>query len=82
VNVAPLIFGLLAAFGVIGFAVGAWAYRRRPARCWAHSLRISLAGAYAGGVLFGFALLDIEAGLAGAPIAALMGALALVFVKG
>jgi|GEM_PF-2447308 len=39
-------------------------------------LIFGLAGAYAGGLLFGLAPLDVEAGLIGAPLAAAVGAAA------
>ena len=71
-NTAPLIFGLLAAFALIGVLAARW----RPGhdRGLSRSILVGLAGAYAGGLLFGLAPLDVEAGLIGAPLAAAVGA--------
>lgn len=76
-NTAPLIFGLLAAFALIGVLAGVLAARWQPGhgRKLARSILVGLAGAYAGGLLFTLAPLDVEAGLIGAPIAAAVGAL-------
>ena len=77
-NVAPLIFGLLAAFALIGVLAGVLAARWRPGhdRGLNRSILVGLAGAYVGGLLFTLAPLDVEAGLIGAPIAAAVGAAA------
>ena len=77
-NTAPLIFGLLAAFALIGVLAGVLAARWRPdhGRSLARSILVGLAGAYAGGLLFTLAPLDVESGLIGAPLAAAVGAAA------
>lgn len=79
-NTAPLIFGLLAAFALIGVLVGMLVARWRPGhgRKLARPILVGLAGAYAGGLLFTLAPLDVEAGLIGAPIAAVLGAAAAI----
>lgn len=81
-NVAPLVWGLLTAFGLIGLIAGTLATRWPPAgrRGWRINLVIGLAGAYAGGLLFGLAPLDMEDGLIGGPLAAAVGAGAALFV--
>ena len=83
-NTAPLIFGLLAAFALIGVLAGVLAARWRPGhdRSLTRPILLGLAGAFAGGLLFTLAPLDVEAGLIGAPIAAFVGALALEFASG
>ena len=77
-NVAPLIFGLLAAFALIGVLAGLLAARWRcgGAGGLARPLLVGLGGAYAGGLLFTLAPLDVEDGLIGAPLAAALGAAA------
>lgn len=74
-NTAPLIFGLLAAFTLIGVLAGGLAARWRPSHDLTRLILVGLAGAYAGGLLFTLAPLDVEAGLVGAPLAAAVGAL-------
>ena len=80
-NVAPLIFGLLAAFALIGVVAGLLAACWQPGhqRDLLRPVLVGLAGAFAGGLLFTLAPLDVEAGLVGAPIAAVLGAAAAVF---
>ena len=76
-NTAPLIFGLLAAFALIGLLAGVLAARWRQGHDNSRTrlILVGLAGAYAGGLLFTLAPLDVEAGLVGAPLAAAVGAL-------
>lgn len=73
-NTAPLIFGLLAAFALIA----RWwpGHGRKLAR----PILVGLAGAYAGGLLFMLAPLNMEYGLMGGPPAAAMGAGLALFV--
>jgi len=81
-NVAPLIFGLLAAFALIGVLAGVLAARWRPGHdnSLTRPILVGLAGAYAGGLLFGLAPVDVEAGLIGAPLAAAVGALLMLYL--
>jgi uncharacterized membrane protein YeaQ/YmgE (transglycosylase-associated protein family) len=80
-NVAPLIFGLLSAFLLIGLAVGALSARYRPDKHTTSKLMTGVIGAYAGGLLFGLATLNVEDGLIGAPIAAILGSIAALLLS-
>jgi uncharacterized membrane protein YeaQ/YmgE (transglycosylase-associated protein family) len=83
-NVAPLVFGLLAAFLLIDLGAGGLACRwQRNSGCGlGFNLVMGIAGSFAGGLLFGLAPLDVEAGLVGALLAAVFGAsLALAVVR-
>ncbi len=75
-NVAPLIFGLLLAFLLIGLGVGALAHRWRPRGHVRRQLVIGVLGAYLGGFLLGLAPLNVEDGLIGEPLAAFVGSTA------
>lgn len=83
-NTAPLIFGLLAAFALIGVLAGVLAARWRPGhdRGLTRSILVGLAGAYAGGLLFTLAPLDVESGLIGAPLAAAVSAVTALIADG
>lgn len=75
--------GLLTGFLVIGAGVGWLAARRAPDGLGlAASIGGGILGAFAGGFLFGLAPLNLEDGLIGAPIAAVLGATGALWIAG
>ncbi len=74
-DVTSLVVGLLTSFLIIGVVAG-WlvARRARGGLRLAGGIGVGILGAYAGGLLFGLAPLNLEEGLIGAPIAAAIGA--------
>ena len=78
----PADYGLLAAFALIGILAGVLAARWRPGHdnSLTRPILVGLTGAYAGGLLFGLAPVDVEAGLIGAPLAAAVGALLMLYL--
>jgi uncharacterized membrane protein YeaQ/YmgE (transglycosylase-associated protein family) len=75
-DVTSLVVGLLLSFLVIGALAGVLAGRllRGGGLGLLSNVAVGIAGAFAGGFLFGLAPLNVEAGLVGAPIAAAVGA--------
>jgi len=76
VDVTSLVIGLLLSFLLIGILAGVLAGRllRGGGLGLLSNIAVGIAGAFAGGFLFGLAPLNVEAGLVGAPIAAAVGA--------
>lgn len=78
-----LVFGLLIGFLLIGVVVG-WLGGRlmRGGLGPLANIAVGIAGAFAGGFLFGLAPLNVEDGLIGAPIAAAVGAALVLVIVG
>ncbi len=83
-NVTSLVVGLVSSFVLIGLGAGWLASRWLPGGGLGltGNLLVGLAGAFAGGFLFGLAPLDLEDGLIGAPLAACVGAAAALVLLG
>ncbi len=82
-DVTSLVFGLLIGFLLIGVVVG-WLGGRlmRGGLGPLANIAVGIAGAFAGGFLFGLAPLNVEDGLIGAPIAAAVGAALVLVIVG
>lgn len=83
-NVTSLVVGLLLSFLLIGILAGILAGRllRGGGLGLFGNIAVGIAGAFAGGFLFGLAPLNVEEGLVGAPIAAAVGAALVLYAAG
>ena len=81
-DVTSLVVGLLTSFLLIGAVAGGLAGRRMRAGGFGRlgPVGVGIVGAFGGGFLFGLAPFSVEVGLIGCPLAALIGAVVLLFL--